>query len=220
MSTHRIYWNAPYQKEFDAKVIEIKDSEFGKVVVLDQTCFYAMSGGQTGDSGTLNGERVRDTRYEDNKKQVIYHYLEAEETELKVGDEVHGEIDWDRRYKIMRLHSLVHIMGILFEKEYPGNTVIGSNVNEKKGRADWEFFEDIDIEKLQNQTQEAIDTKADVTTKGSSEDEERRIWDMAGFGTMPCGGTHVKNSSEIGKIRLKRKSLGKQGQRVYCMLED
>ena len=215
--TKRLYWSDPYQVEFEAEVLDVIQTEFGTALVLDQTCFYAMSGGQVGDTGSLADERVRDTRYADDTKTVIYHYMEGE-CSLKKGDRVVGAIDWERRHKLMRIHSLVHVLGIVFEKNYGEQRCIGSSVNEKKGRIDYEFFDELDVEKLTKEVQSVVDRGLNINCGPSKEDASRRIWDMPGFGDMPCGGTHPENSSEIGKIKLKRKSLGKQGQRIYCSL--
>ncbi len=223
MKTIKLFTQDAYQKECEATVIEVrKDDEGRQIIILDQTVFYAMSGGQPGDLGVITGpegaEQVIDTRYAANEKVLIYHYL-AEETKLKVGDKVQCQIDWDRRYRLMKLHSLVHIAGLVFEKRYGKTECVGSNISDK-GRIDYKFFDSIDIEWLTNETQKMIDESHDITTRGEERNEVRRIWEMSDLEPMPCGGTHPKNSSEIGKIRLKRKGLSSQGQRIYCMLED
>jgi alanyl-tRNA synthetase len=223
MKTLKIFSEDAYQKECEATVLEIKkDDEGRQIVVLDQTVFYAMSGGQPGDTGTITGpegvEQVIDTRYASDEKVLIYHYV-SEDTKLKVGDKVQCQIDWERRYRLMRLHSLVHIAGLLFEKKYGKTEVFGSNISDK-GRIDYKYFDPIDFEWLSVETQRYIDEGHEIKTRGEDGNEVRRIWEMADLEPMPCGGTHPKNSSEIGKIRLKRKGLGSQGQRIYCMLEE
>jgi alanyl-tRNA synthetase len=223
MKTIKIFTQDSYQKECEAIVLDLKKDEEGRqIIVLDQTVFYAMSGGQPGDIGIITGpsgeEQVIDTRYASNDKVLIYHYL-AEDTKLQVGDKVHCQIDWDRRYRLMKLHSLTHIAGLLFEKKYGKHEIFGSNMSDK-GRIDYKYFDPIDFEWLNQETQRVIDEAHDINTRGEEGNEVRRIWEMEDLEPMPCGGTHVKNSSEIGKIRLKRKGLGSQGQRIYCMLEN
>lgn len=220
----KIFSENAYQKECSARVVEVRNDEGGvpRIVILDQTVFYAMSGGQPGDTGVLKGsndeEKVVDTQYMDESKTVIGHFMEAP-TALKPGDTIQTVIDWDRRYRHMRLHSLVHIAGLLFEKQYGHQKCIGSNIADN-GRIDYEFFEKIDIERLQKEAERLTAEGHEISTHGDSNDEAKRIWEMESLGTMPCGGTHVKNSREIGKIELKRKSLGKQGQRIYCMISS
>lgn len=224
MPTKKLFSENAYQKECSARVVEIRNDEAGvpSIIILDQTVFYAMSGGQPGDVGVFKGprgeEKVVDTRYLDEEKTLIAHVLEGA-TQLKPGDTVQAVIDWDRRYRHMQLHALVHIAGLLFEKQYGQQKCIGSNIADK-GRIDYAFFRNIDIEWLQKEAERLIAEGHEITTYGDSDDEAKRIWEMKSLGTMPCGGTHVKNSREIGKIELKRKSLGKQGQRIYCMISS
>ncbi len=222
MPTKKIFAEAAYQKDFEAKVLEVRNDETGipRIVILDQTIFYAMSGGQPGDTGLIVGpmgeEKVGDTRYIDTEKKIIGHFMN-EATKLKVGDQITGKIDWERRYRHMQLHSLVHISALLFEKRYGNQKCIGSNIADK-GRIDYEYFGEINVEALQKEAEKLIQEDHPITTRGESDDEVKRVWEMQPLGTIPCGGTHVKSSCEIGKIELKRKSLGKQGQRIYCQL--
>ncbi len=224
MKTTKLFTEDAYQTTCTAKVVEVKTDEEGRqIVILDQTVFYALSGGQPGDTGTITGpygaEKVIDTRYASDEKVLIYHYVESP-TQLQVGDEVSCEINWERRHRLMRLHSLLHIAGMVFEEMYGKQECVGSNMNVEKGRFDYKFFDQIDIEQLTSRTQQLIDEGREITTRGEEGNEVRRIWNMEPLGDMPCGGTHPRSSSEIGKIRLKRKGLSSQGQRIYCMLED
>jgi len=109
--TEKLFWQDAYLKEFNAKVLEIR----GKEVVLDKTAFYARSGGQPGDTGEINGIKVVDTYYDSNGN--IVHLLEREPN-FKVNDIVHGKIDWERRHKIMRLHTAAHIISAVLVKAF------------------------------------------------------------------------------------------------------
>ncbi|MDP3976332.1 MAG: alanyl-tRNA editing protein [bacterium] len=229
MKTKKLFTNDAYLKECDAQVVEVLDLpdeipiEVGqerknRIIVLDQTVFYAMSGGQPGDTGTLDDERIADTIYATDEKVLIYHCMEKP-TQLKAGDKVHCVIDWERRYRLMKMHSLMHIAIFNFERKHGKSKMIGSNMSDK-GRFDYEFFDPIDVDWITQETQRMIQEGHQIKTYGDEYDEVKRIWEMEPLGTMPCGGTHVKNSSEIGKISLKRKGLSSQGQRVYCMLEE
>ena len=95
--TRKLYWEDPYQVEFDAVVLKID----GNRVILDKTCFFPKGGGQVGDIGEINGVKVVDTQKDET--YTATHILEKEPP-FKVGDLVHGKIDWERRYKIMKLH--------------------------------------------------------------------------------------------------------------------
>jgi len=99
--TKMLYWEDQYQTIFSAKVEKTE----GNNVWLDQTCFYPESGGQAGDTGTINGQKVVDTKFDQDKN--VFHVMENETT-LKAGDSVEGAIDWERRYKIMKTLCLSH----------------------------------------------------------------------------------------------------------------
>lgn len=118
----------------------------------------------------------------------------------------------------MQHHSAIHVMYFVFERLYGAQKIIGSQVRHDSSRMDYEFFEKIDIEKIKEQVNAILKQNLDITTSGSSEDENKRIWTCEDM-VMPCGGTHVKNTSEIPQVRIKRKSLSSQGQRLYCIVE-
>ncbi|MCP5048302.1 MAG: hypothetical protein GY940_14115 [bacterium] len=118
----------------------------------------------------------------------------------------------------MKLHSALHIAFLVFESLYGKHKTIGSQVREDKARMDIEYFEPIDIPTLQTQLNEVIAGNRPIRLYPDPKDKNHRNWEMEGYEVIPCGGTHVKNTEEIGKIKLKRKSLGAQGIRVYCSL--
>ncbi|MDF2379054.1 MAG: alanyl-tRNA editing protein [Candidatus Gracilibacteria bacterium] len=223
MKTHKLYLEDSYQKMCEAIVLEVKkDQEGRQIIILDQTLFYAMSGGQPGDKGIMTGssgeEQVVDTRYASGEKVLIHHFM-SEDTQFKIGDTVTCQINWDYRYKNMRLHSLLHLAGMAFEKMVGPQKCIGSNISDR-GRMDYEFFEKIDLDILAREVQGLIDGDHEIRTYGEDGNEVRRVWEMKPLGTMPCGGTHPKSSGEIREFKLKRKGLSSQGQRIYCELID
>jgi Ser-tRNA(Ala) deacylase AlaX len=230
MKTIKLFAEDAYQKECEATVVDIlnipqeflSDGETGenRIIVLNQTVFYAMSGGQPGDTGSISNERVVDTRYRSEEKLIIYHYL-SEPTSLRVGDTVTCKIDWNRRYKHMLQHSLIHMVGLVFTEMYGEHECIGSNMGEK-GRIDYKFFDHIDVEAITNRVQKLIQEDHPISTTVDPADQTgvSMIWRMEPLEDMPCGGTHPKSGAELGKFRLKRKGLSSQGQRIYCMLDD
>ncbi|MCW1296449.1 MAG: alanyl-tRNA editing protein [Candidatus Parvarchaeota archaeon] len=215
--TRKLFYEDVYMKEFDAKVIEIN----GNQVVLDQTCFYPQGGGQVGDTGEINGIKVVNTIKEGDK---VIHILEREPN-FKVGDIVHGKIDWERRYKIMRLHSAAHIVYYVMQAIFGPDCKVASPgiVDDKKDRNDY-LIEEIDTEKLK-----AVEEKANQIIAKNYEIERARepdnpdiwYWKIEIFPKMHCLGTHVKNTSEIGQIRVdKGKKPGKGKQRIEVSLLD
>jgi alanyl-tRNA synthetase len=210
--TIQLYNSDHYLKEFDAEVTRIN----GVYVELDQTAFYAESGGQIGDTGTLNDETVAYTKYIDNRH---VHIMENEPS-FKEGDVIHGVINWDRRYRTMRLHSASHMMEYFLWKHFGYMKRTGSYVDENKDRADYEHEGRLDPDTLRR-------VEAD-TNKFLIEDHQITITvDLKGIRTWKCGpvemhcaGTHVKNIQEIGIITLKRKNPGRGEERVETSLKE
>ncbi len=212
MQTTRLFDSDHYLTEFDAKVLEID----GFNVVLDQTVFYAESGGQAGDSGTLDGVRVVDTKNIDGRH---VHILD-EAPVFNVDDTVHGVIDWERRYRIMRIHSASHIMEHVFYGNFGVLERVGSNVDDKKDRSDYMTDDRLDpelLKKTENEINQFLTEGHEIRIK---EDENGlRSW-ISGPYNDHCGGTHVRNTSEIGLIKLKRKNPGRGKERVETSLKE
>lgn len=216
METKKLFWEDAYAKEFDA-VVARKGEGF---VVLDQTLFYPLGGGQVGDTGSLDGVKVTDTRYseEPGKEGEITHLVE-DSSGFQEGAGVHGVLDWDRRYKIMRLHTAAHVIWYFF-KEFDADCKASSGkVNSDKGYNDYLFTKELTPEAL-----EAVESKANAfLAKGASVkiwfEGEKRWWELPGFPRMPCGGTHVKDVSEVGRVALKKgKNAGGGRRRIEYRL--
>jgi misacylated tRNA(Ala) deacylase len=235
MATRKLYWEDAYQKEFDAKVLGID----GNKVILDQTCFYASSGGQPGDVGELNRIKVLDT-VKDEEENII-HVLEKE-PDFKVGDVVHGKIDWERRYKIMRLHSAAHVISAVLVKNFGNVLFTGSQIYPDRARMDF------NIEKLDGEVVRTVEEKANevvemglpITSRIISREEVEsnpslmrladtshyqqfkvlRVVEIKDFDVQLDGGTHVANTKEIGKIKIvKRENKGKNNRRITIIVE-
>ncbi len=211
--TKKLFWADPYLKECEAKVISVNGDE----VKLDQTNFYAFSGGQQSDSGSINGINVLEARK--NSDDIIYKL--EKEPDFKEGDTVKVEIDWDKRYRIMKLHSAAHIAWFFFGKKTGLMKIIGSNVTVDKSRVDYDYAESISpiLAEIEEQSNKFIEEGHEVKAYDDPDKEGRRIWEASEFNTF-CGGTHVKNSSEIGKIKLKRKNIGSGKERMEIMLSE
>jgi len=141
--TKKLFWENQYQVEFDATITKI----IGNSVVLDATGFYPQGGGQVGDTGYLNGIRVVDTQ--PGEETDIAHILEIKPF-FSVGALVHAKIDWERRSKIMRLHSAAHIVYFLMQEVFGEDWKPASSglLDEEKERSDYLFEEKLDEEKL------------------------------------------------------------------------
>jgi misacylated tRNA(Ala) deacylase len=235
--TELLYQTDSYLKEFDA-VITAVDTE-SHAIVLDQTAFYPGGGGQPNDTGQLTLAGGQSFPLEKVKKQGadVLHFLGGESPLPEVGAQVHGQIDWDRRYQLMRTHSAMHVLcGTVF-RDY-GALVTGGNMEPGKGRMDFEF-ERLqgelvgEIEAAVNKEAEAgheirvkilprdeafqipdlVRTKINLLPEGIT---EVRTVEIVGLDLQADGGTHVKNTSEIGKIKVvDYKSKGAINKRIY-----
>lgn len=212
--TNKLFWKNPYQVEFDATITKI----IGNSVVLDATCFYPKSGGQVGDTGYLEDFRVIDTSIDEDSD--IIHSLETEPP-LSVGTSVHGKLDWERRYNIMKLHSASHIVYYLMQEVFGKDCKPASSgvVDEKKDRSDYLFKEKLNKEKLivvQERANQLISKGYEIETWSEN---DKRYWKINPFPIMKCGGTHIKNVKEIGAIQIKRgKKPGKGRERIEISL--
>lgn len=191
-------------------------------IVLDQTCFYPRGGGQAADIGEIEGLRVVDVDKDDASD--IIHVFERD-VPIKTGDVVHGRIDWNRRYRIMRLHSAAHIVYYVMPQVFGEGCKPASSglLDDQKERADYLFSEKLDREKLKKVEEEAnrIISEGRTITTWTENNGESRFWKMDPFPVMACAGTHVRNSREIGRIRVERgKKPGKGKERVEISLSE
>jgi misacylated tRNA(Ala) deacylase len=233
--TTLLYQTDSYLKEFDARVEGVSGEPQG--LVLDQTAFYPGGGGQPADAGTINGKPVtRIRRAEGRLLHLLGGELPAE------GDAIHGVIDWDRRYKLMRTHTAMHVLcGVVF-RDY-GALVTGGEMEPLKGRMDFEFerLERALVSTIENAVNHEIAAGHEVRTKILPREEAFKIPDLirtkinllpvgiqevrtveiVGLDLQADGGTHVKNTSEVGRIRvLDYKSKGASNKRIYVEVLD
>lgn len=210
--TERLYHRDPYLREFEATVLNIDGNE----VTLDRTAFYPEGGGQVGDTGAISGVRVADTQIREGR---VVHILK-EPPGFSFGGSVECEIDWERRHRIMRLHSAAHIMEHFLYRELGELRRLGSRVDEKKDRADYAYEGRLPVEALRrtkNATNLFIAEDHEITIRLDSSQPGIHIWSCGSI-EMPCGGTHVQSTGEIGAIELRRRNPGKGVERVETAL--
>ena len=210
--TERLYDDDPYLQRFRARVLRVD----GNCVALDRSAFYPEGGGQVGDSGVIDGIRVVDTQKDDG---TILHILETTPN-FSVGDEVDCEIDWERRNRIMRLHSAAHIMEHYLWKQLGHIERLGSYVDEEKDRADYKYEGRLPpevLKEVEEATNEFLVEGHEIRIDLDPTQPDIRIWRCTEI-EMPCGGTHVRNTREIGRIKLKRKNPGRGKERVETSL--
>jgi misacylated tRNA(Ala) deacylase len=236
MLTKLLYQTDSYLTKFQARVEGIDPDTRG--VVLDQTAFYPGGGGQPADDGTLLAGGVRFPVIRAQKTPMgVMHLLGGENILPAVGAEVEGELDWDRRYKLMRTHTAMHILcGVVF-RDF-GALVTGGDMEPLRGRMDFEF-ETLQKELIQVieaavnkeiqmkrdlrvailprqeafQIPDLIRTKINLLPEGIT---EVRVVEIQGLDLQADGGTHVHNTAEVGTMRIADyKSKGKINKRIY-----
>jgi len=210
--TVKTFWKDPYQTRLLSEVIRIE----GHQIELSDTIFYAESGGQESDAGTMAQIIVTEAIKHD---QVITYTLAAK-PHFKVGDQIETCIDWARRYALMKLHFAAEVVLELFTQKYPEMTKVGAHISQGKSRIDFEWPESINalLPDIQKQAQALIDADSVIESDFSDETAEIRYWKLDDFAQVPCGGTHLKRTSEVGLIKLKRKNIGKGKERVEISL--
>ena len=196
----KLYWDDPYLTKCTSVVTSIEESK----IKLDQTIFYAFSGGQASDFGTIGGINVVEA-VEEDKENISY--LLDNVPNFNIGDEVEVVINEERRRKIRNLHSATHIVSYFVEEKLGKLECIGSNVSVDKARLDYIFEGSISehLMELEEKINLFILEENEVTIENDETDTKLRLWICKEM-NMPCGGTHVKNTKEIGKVKLKRKN--------------
>lgn len=239
--TIKLYHNDSYIKEFTAEVISLDLDNYG--IILDQTAFFPGGGGQPADQGyiTYSGKDIHLTNIKNVQGQTT-HFLPSNETLPGVGEVITGTLDWDYRYQLMRTHTAMHVLcGVIF-RDY-GASVTGGNMTPLNGRMDFEFasltkdlvavIEDSVNQEISAshpvswrtipreeafQIPDLIRTKINLLPKQIS---EVRVVEIDGLDLQADGGTHVRNTKEVGKAKITDyKSKGRDNKRIYLKLID
>ncbi len=235
MGTELLYMDDSYLREFYAKVLDVKQDE----VCLDKTAFYPRGGGLPSDTGVIRkgGEeyKVVDVRKEGS---IVWH--KVPDHSLAKGDEIRGIIDWDKRYRVMRMHTALHALISIMNKRY-GVLVTGNKISPDRSRVD------VNLEKPDREmVKEAIEETNQILAKGlpvkiyylpreeamkipgivklakalPPNVDKLRIVEIEGVDIQADGGPHVANTKEVGKIIfLKLENKGKNNRRIHFTLE-
>lgn len=214
MSVKKIFWDSPYLTEIEATIESINKD----VITLDQTIAYAFSGGQQSDSGKIGGYKILDAKKEGKK---IFYTIDSNHT-LKNGDKVLVTIDWEKRYKIMKLHFAAELVLELVYQNYNTPQKIGANITEDKARVDFYWSGNISaiFPELLSKINSIIDSNLEISSDFIDKENEKRYWEIKDFAKVPCGGTHLKTTGEIGSLLLKRVNIGGGKERIEIYLQD
>jgi misacylated tRNA(Ala) deacylase len=234
MESELLYLRDAELRTFTGRVVARRDD----AVALDRTAFYPTGGGQPHDTGTLAGLPVVDVRKEDG---LVWHRLDGGPLPEE-GAEVAGEVDWDRRHRLMRTHTAMHVLcGVIWnEWRVP---VTGGNMEPLSARMDFEFdplpegfaarIEElvnaeiaadrpVRVEFLPRETaltdEDLIRTKVSLIPEAV---KDIRVVDIVGLDKQADGGTHVRSTGEIGRFRVvKTESKGKGNKRIRVEIDD
>ena len=233
--TRQIFSEDAYASTCEATVVLV--NEIGGVV-LDQTVFYATSGGQPGDSGFLEREdgskiEIATTVYNQGGKETIVHVMAENQTPPQVGERVVAHIDWERRYRLSRMHTACHLLSVVCPLP-----ITGAAVSETDSRIDFDMTETADKGEISEKLMELVHANHPVFTRWITEEEldanpdlvrSKNVKPPRGVGrvrlvcigenaiidSQPCGGTHIGETQEIGEIHIgKIEKKGRENRRM------
>lgn len=228
--TEALFRSDAYARQCEARVFAVDE----RGVQLDRTVFYPEGGGQPGDSGVLRSADGRELRIADTRKGTqageILHVLAEPVTGLQAGMSVSVEIDWDRRHRLMRMHTCLHLLSAIIIAP-----VTGGQVGDGYGRLDFDLPETPDRDEVNEKLNALIARDAPVSFRWISDAEldaqpelvktlsvqpprgagRIRLVNVEGIDLQPCGGTHVAHLGEIGAVTISKiEKKGKQNRRV------
>jgi misacylated tRNA(Ala) deacylase len=229
--TQLLFRDDPYVRSCRATVLAVRDN----VIELDRTVFYPTGGGQPGDTGRIGALRVVDTLK--GEGDSVLHAAETGAALPAVGSSVDAEIDWERRHRHMRFHTALHLLGAVVKAP-----VTGGRIATDKAHLDF----DIEMDKLVKGAIEtavnalvdaAHDTRSSWITDAELDARPElvktmsvapprgadrvRLMEIPGIDLQACGGTHVRNTREVGRLAVaKIRSEGKRNKRVTLVFED
>ena len=229
--TSEIFRDDPYKKECEAKILDFGDNW----IILDQTVFYAEGGGQLGDTGLIKAGQLEIQIENTIKENDLIKHIFNSKFEFEIGDNVTCLIDWDRRYNLMKMHTSLHLLCSLVNAK-----VTGGSVGDGKGRLDFNLDFKPNKDELKDNLNDLIQGNHDITISWISAQELDKNPDLVktmsvlpprtngsirmvrigdNIDYQPCGGTHVKNTSEIGLVEINKvENKGKLNKRVAISL--
>lgn len=226
--TEKLYWRDAYLHDFEATVVSVN----GYRIALDRTAFYPRGGGLLSDTGFIGASRI----IEVVKDGEEIHHLAEGPAQFKGGEIAHGSLDWERRYRIMRMHTTAHILSAIVHKD-TGALITGNQIGPLESRLDLSL-ESFDKDKMSSyieEVNEVVRRGVEVTNSFMKREEAMkvpglvklanaappsvemlRIVQIGDVDTQADGGVHVKNTSEIGTVvGLRTENKGKSNRRLY-----
>ncbi|MGA8258671.1 MAG: alanyl-tRNA editing protein [Arenicellales bacterium] len=232
--TDELFREDSYLETCDAAVTAVD----GNRVYLDRTVFYPTGGGQPGDTGFLRGAAGREYRVVDTVKtgRGIAHVLDESGPAPESGERLTAAIDWDRRYRLMRMHTCMHVLCSIIPFG-----VTGGSIRDGSARLDFDAPEPLDKEEINDRLNQVIQSGARVSKRWISDEEldaqpelvrtlsvqpprgsgRVRLIEIHGVDLQPCGGTHLNSIEEIGAVRVRKiEKKGKRNRRITIEFDD
>ena len=232
--TELLYRDDAYLKECTAVVTGVGDGS----VQLDRTVFYALGGGQPGDTGTISWDggsvEIVDTRY--GEGGAIDHVAADDAALPAIGTEVTASLNWDRRYTHMRMHTAMHLLGSILQYG-----VTGGNISQAKSRLDFDTHDAIDKVEVSEKLAALVAADKPVSCRWITDEELEaqpelvrtmsvkppkgagrvRLLEIQDIDLQPCGGTHLRSTGEVGQVRISKiENKGKHNRRVNIVLDQ
>lgn len=224
------YLADPYRSECEAKVVDVRDGR----VFLSNTVFFPEGGGQIGDIGTIGDSVVCDARKTGGLPFSVAdfpmimvggdvaHVLDPDARPPSIGADVPVRIDWQRRYRIMRHHSAAHLAYWFAMRARPDLYVKGCRIDDSSARFDFVTANRLDgaaLVEWQESSNQLVSADVEISNAAVGGEPEALMW-YCGQMQIPCGGTHVRSTAEIGQLRLRRKRQGNNLERLYISLTE
>ena len=234
--TDEVFRRDGYLKECSAVVVAVHDG----VIVTDQTVFYPEGGGQPGDTGSIMDADGREFVVTDTQKDAEtgeqQHRVATDVDLPAVGETVTLKLDWERRYRLMRMHSCMHMLCAAIPAP-----VTGGSIQDGRGRLDFDLPDPVDKEEVTVRLNALVAQDSSMQMQWISAEElsrkpelvrtmsvkpptgsgQVRIVEFEGIDLQPCGGTHVASTGEIGRIRIRKiEKKGRQNRRVIVVFDD
>lgn len=236
--TEKLYMEDCYLRSFQATVEAVQD----EAIVLDATAFYPEGGGQPADHGTLATDTTTTEVTDVQEQDGSIRHVVGSTAGFQEGQTVEGDIDWERRYPLMRLHTAQHLLSAVVLEEFDAETV-GNQIHTDEARMDFEpaSFSEENLRRIQNTCNSYIEEDKNVTIgqMPRKEVEQRiavgrsnldlipdsidplRVVEIEGLDLCPCGGTHISGLDEIGRMEItERSSKGADTDRIRFRIED
>lgn len=208
--TRMLFLEDPYQKSHQTKVLAIE----GNRVLLEETIFFPQTSTEPGDTGKINDRKVIGLKKEGEQ---VWHILNNPPA-FNEGDTVNLQIDWNKRYNMMKLHSALHLLAGVFESQFDERAVAGAVKSNTACLVFKHELPDETIGEALAQANKDIEKELEIKT---SEDEKRKGFRWCKVGNyipIPCGGMHVKNTKEIGNLVLKEKTTESGKQKITIVV--